>query len=163
MKITNAVIIAVGLVALAALVLASLYSYQEYLVTMEGKIVRSIRHDCRSNPKCQVQISSLSTFDWDKMYIFSQGFNADQVEEVSGLRPSKDDFAATKFMFVKDNAIVFYEQKGVDWEGGTKTRLYFKHSDSQSYGIYTPDTAVFSVETISSANGGYYNLTPVQD
>lgn len=128
----------------------------------EHKIVEWINKSCESQTSnCVIKITDITPFSWDKMYFFDGGEAVD-LEKIMGVRPADGDIVKRKIVFVKDSKIVFYDELPTNIEGSINNQVYFDNlSDSKNYKVFTPETAIFTVNKKEWGRSTIYELTSI--
>ncbi|WP_339352007.1 hypothetical protein [Xenorhabdus koppenhoeferi] len=125
---------------------------------------------CQKNTACLIDISKITPFDWDKMYIIDKGMGREDIEHIIGADFNKETNIFYKIIFVRNKKVVYsdeyhhsddpYEKKFIkpnfhypyEKEGG-----YFSH-----YAI-SKDNSILSVEIENEpllSDKVYYKISP---
>lgn len=115
--------------------------------TFERKIIRYAKDNCieLNRVSCTVKISDVTNFDWDEMHVFSGGEIGD-VEKTLGVRPQKSHLLKRKIVFLNNGEIVLFEELHTNLEDAVNNQVYFDQQLGVGYHLYTPETAIFTVE-----------------
>ena len=118
---------------------------------------------CKPDTSCIVKIKELTSFQWDKMFVFSHGASPEYIEKALGTPlPEYVEFQR-RIVFLKDGAIVHREDEPTDIEGTVDGEVRFAGLNTEpSYLSFTPDTAAFSAAKGESSKKVVYLLTQVK-
>ena len=118
---------------------------------------------CQSDSPCMVRIQELTTFEWDRMYVFSYGVSHPYVESALGTRfPDYVEFKR-RLVFLKGGSIVHREEEPTDIERMVDGEVSFAGLDTQpSHLSFTPSDAVFIATRQTHSRGVAYTLTQVR-
>jgi len=118
---------------------------------------------CQPNTSCIVKIKELTSFQWDKMFVFSYGASPEYIEKALGLPlPEYVEFQR-RFVFLKDGRIVYREDEPTDIEGVVDGQVSFAGMYTEpSYLSFTPETATFSAAKREYSKKVVYVLTPTK-
>ena len=126
----------------------------------ESKMVALIQK-CSDMANCRIQLSDVTTFDWDRLYAFK--YTATEENRNQALEIKDEGFTEflRQLVFVKDGKIVFQESQPTNVEGLIKNEVVFDIPDDSSFKSY-PHEVMFSVVEMSGKAGPYYLLKQVQ-
>ncbi|MBD8389031.1 hypothetical protein [Dysgonomonas sp. BGC7] len=132
--------------------------------TIEVKIFEYIETNCLNNTKnCVVNISDITLFDWDSLFVINAGTNSADISKIIGINYiSKDDFTRRRYFFVKDKNIVYKEDIKYDPSAPKKGIVIFGDSHSlPRYSIYKK-TDMFRVYKITGIESNFYSLKLIE-
>src|SRR5690606_19049625 len=75
---------------------------------IESKIIDSVHRKCGKSSSCNIKISDITDFDWDKMYVFRYNASKEEIIAVVGHRPDTYTEFTRKILFTDDDKIVYY-------------------------------------------------------
>lgn len=107
-------------------------------------------------------MSDLTDFSWDKMFVFREGTELEEINKVLGFKYPYFEDVASRIIFVKSNQVVYHEDEFPDPSNSANERVIFIYpNDTSDYMIFSVDNAKFNL--IKSKVGGtyYYELFPV--
>lgn len=127
---------------------------------MRNKIGDKIEEECASNSQCVITISSVTDFQWSKLYVFSPTATLEDVNSRLGFEyPYYKEFSRI-MVFVNHGKIVYHEEEPASIERLRNKDVIFNYSDSVKSSSYTP-TEKFKASVNSIDDGIYYELTPL--
>jgi len=110
------------------------------------------------NEECVIKLSDLTTFGWDKVYIFQALVPAEFIDEALGMHYEDYVEATRTIIFVKNNKIVYAENDPLGDKGPRDGDVVFTFTAGDRYQLLTPAQAVFSVTHKNLSMGEYYIL-----
>ena len=123
---------------------------------IEERIIDKI-NDC-DNGNCTIEITQLTDFRWDKMFVFNEAQPPEEIEQAIGSKyPYYEEFSRT-IIFLYKHKIVHYENNESDIETATDGSVIFDYPDSLKYKLYTPNNVKFRFKSIPFSKGTYYKL-----
>jgi hypothetical protein len=117
--------------------------------------------DCyNTKQNCEVIISQITNFKWDKMFVFDPPETLDAMNRAMGVDYSKyyEDYTRA-IVFLNGNKIVHYENNRADAEGVVDGQVVFDFPDSLKYQVYTPRSAKFKLTAKTFGDKVYYQLS----
>jgi hypothetical protein len=121
---------------------------------IEKQIVEEIESKC-AKKVCTIDINQLTSFSWDKMYVFGPGLTEDRIKEIIGIDyPAYVEFTRP-IIFIKQSKIVHFENDYIDEEYFTDGQVIFDYPDSVHYQTYFSGKAIFKGK-IKKIDGGRY-------
>lgn len=145
-------------IILSLIILFSIYMlYNSSLFSFDitNEIIKSCNNDYQ---ECIVDITNVTTFDWDDMYVFADSTDNNQVSEIIGFEYNNP--AAKyhrKILFIMNDEVVYEDLFFSDsFENPKKGSAYYNYpSDLPPFYIHlTSDNALMSVKD----KNGYLNL-----
>jgi hypothetical protein len=102
---------------------------------IEDSLNRYWKDHCQKSPRCQLDLKTLTPFDWDELYYFSGAASLEDIEEV--LRFKLDSFTdiGDRLVFVKNKKVVYHKEwfkkpgnfpKGIIFEIPGKYKIFGK-------------------------------------
>jgi hypothetical protein len=125
---------------------------------IEKQIANEIETKC-GKKECLIKIATLTTFDWDKMYVFTQAATLDDVDQALGFNYINYVELRRPIIFVKDNQIVNYENDYRDEEDTTNGQVLFRSVYGVTYKVFTPQQAIFKAQLKLYGKSVYYVLS----
>nr|WP_314267294.1 hypothetical protein [uncultured Moellerella sp.] len=124
----------ISLIILTILTLIYLSFFYKWDIR-EG-IADYIDEHCQLDQECLVSLQAITPFSWDRAYIFPTKARKDYINKAIGMNYNYTGIG-DKFIFIKDNIIIYSEEYFPDPEHYNKTQLaiYFA-SDGNSDGSY---------------------------
>ncbi|TSC57052.1 MAG: hypothetical protein G01um101418_84 [Parcubacteria group bacterium Gr01-1014_18] len=151
-------------VMLCVLAGSIIYRIMDY--DFEHKIVNWIEDRCVDfSDLCVIKMTDLTSFRWDEMYFFENGaiYNAPALEAL-GLRPDQYRFLERKIIFVENKKVILHDELDTHIEHGLPNQIYFDVFSGEDYKVYTPQTAIFTVQKNTGGDyGPTYYLTRVSN
>jgi hypothetical protein len=127
----------------------------------ESKILQSINETCTGNTLCTLQMSTVTPFDWDKMYAFEMGIGASEMNQLLGTNDAEYCDLQRHLIFLKNGKIVFQECEPEGIEEATKNEMTFDIPETGKYKSY-PHDVVFLVTQGTSKEGPWFNLKQIR-
>lgn len=129
--------------------------------TLEDRIAQRAEKCSRDKP-CTVSISSLTPFQWDKMYVFKYNATLEEIKNALGFfLPEKKQFTR-KIVFVHNGQMVFNEEWSTNVEHVENGEVVFDIPDENVYREYSAKEDTFHIETVNSDGGRHYALKQVR-
>ncbi len=126
---------------------------------IEKRIATQGRH-CKNNLNCEIVISQLTNFTWDKMFVFDMPANLEVINKAIGMSYANYYQEYTRsIIFLNGNKIVHYENNRADFEDIVDGQVLFDYPDSLKYQVYKPDDAKFRIILKTSGDKFYFLLT----
>lgn len=128
--------------------------------TFERKMGKWIDETCKTtNNQCVLQITDLTNFAWDKMYVFDYGYTADQIEEIIHAKPKKNNHVKRKIIFMMEDEILLYEELPTSIEHAVNNQVWFNDPYFNNHLFFTPENAIF----IAKKNDYFYSLSQIKN
>jgi hypothetical protein len=124
----------------------------------EEALVQLISSRCRSEAQCSVRVSDVTTFQWDKMYVFKYTATHSEVERALGRKFEGYLELHRRVVFTRGNEIVFHEEEPTDIEKLVSGEVVFDIPDANDYQVYDSETT-FAVTKLWNAGDPHYRLT----
>jgi hypothetical protein len=119
--------------------------------------IRDKIKDCDNN-NCIIEITKLTDFHWDKMYVFNEPESPDVIDQAIGINyPYYEEFSHS-IIFLNKRKIVHYENNESDIETATDGSIMFDYPDTLRYKVYIPAEVKFRFKVITFSKGAYYKL-----
>ena len=116
-----------------------------------------IEKNCPQLP-CTLRIKDITDFDWDKMFVFSDGADIGEIEKTLGTSVSVKKAVSRKLVFTKDGKVVHYDELPTNIEEIVNNQISFDDAGNYSHKTYTVDEAVFEAQKYSQNGKTYYHL-----
>lgn len=127
-------------------------------LTIEDKIRDSIKRTLNNKKTLVVDVSKITDFKWDKMYVFKYTATKDEIDNIIG----SSDYIYTEFtrriIFILNDKIVYVDELPTNIEGLVDDEVVFDIPDDSIYKVYSIDNAIFNIDIKQSSNGIYYKL-----
>ena len=128
----------------------------------ESVLAKEIANICKKQRHCTIVMKDLITENWDKMYVFKLSAHLQDINRALGFEYHYFEDIATRIVFVKDSIVVYHEDEFPDPESPKNNELIFDIEDRANYKMYTPNNAIFDIQTVNfNKNSKYYKLTQV--
>jgi len=69
-----------------------------------------IGENCSTNSECVVNISNITDFDWEVMYVFSSAVSLEEIEQILGMSLSSYTDVADRVVFTKGMEVVYHKE-----------------------------------------------------
>lgn len=127
----------------------------------DNSIAARLYCKCDGQIKCIRQVKDVTTFKWDKVYIFSIGASLEDIEKTLGIPYKLWQDVGDRIIFIEKGKVVYHEEYFPYPEHIEKGRSFFELSKAPYVGQYS--TATFSVTKQKNDKGElYYVVTPIQ-
>ena len=127
----------------------------------EKQIVKSIDKKLESNSS-SIKMKDITTFPWDKMYVFRYTATLDQIEKTIGTSLPKYTEFTRKIIFTLNGKIIYFEEEETDIEDLVNKEVVFNIPDSLNYLCFPIDKATFNVKIKSFTKGKFYDLNQLK-
>lgn len=130
----------------------------------DKKIAKHIEQKCKNNADCIINISDITNFNWDTMYVFDRQSTEEEVDKILGFSFPCDDCSGIRYkiIFTLKNKLVYqaiedYNVEYSDW------KIWFGDVVSQHDPlILKKELCVFLVKRSPREGNSVYYLSPVQ-
>ncbi|MBI2682227.1 MAG: hypothetical protein HYX26_03270 [Acidobacteriales bacterium] len=127
-----------------------------------SQLVAEIETKCHFPADCVIQAKPLTSFEWDKMYVFYYGGNQGKIERVIGAKLDRFDETKSRIIFTRDSSIVHYEENPVDLERVLNRDVVSDIPGADGYKVYESGAA-FAVKKVDlDKHWWYYELKQVR-
>lgn len=128
---------------------------------LERKIEKHIENQC-SNDICTIDLSDITEFQWDKLYVFNESATLDTIENVIGQNyPFFTDIARRMVFINSNNIIVYHEDVFPLASQFVNGQVLFNLSENVTYRLFSHK--VFEVRKYYTEKGYYYVLDQQND
>ncbi len=128
--------------------------------SMQDKIINNIQKSCQKD-SCIVKMSAITPFDWEKMYVFREGADLQEINKQLGFNYPYFKDVAKRLIFIKSNKIIYHEDEFPYPDKKPVNKIFFIfRNDSIKSMSFTKESAVFYVSRQSSGKFFNYILTP---
>jgi hypothetical protein len=112
------------------------------------------------NGSVYVALSDLTSFEWEKVYIFENRRNPQFIEEIIGIKYDESlDLVSVVIIFIRNNEIVYDEFIYLDFDGKSRFYVYInfgiEHENRVNYRVFD-NNAVFEIGREESEKYGFY-------
>jgi len=128
--------------------------------SIQDKILSNIKKNGQRD-SCVLKIVDITSFDWDKMYVFSKNSGLEEVNQQLGFEYPYFEDIAKRLIFTKSKKVVYHEEEYPDPEKKSKLEFIFAN-DTTKVMEFTRKTAVFSVKKKTFFGWNYYVLKPLK-
>jgi hypothetical protein len=104
-----------------------------------------------------IDISKITKFEWDTLYVFSERASLDEVEQAIGMQYSYFRDIGKRFIFIKQGKIIYHEDIYPYPDQIDDGQIAFDIIDTLKYKIYT--NSLFNVTRRHSSSGYFYFLS----
>jgi hypothetical protein len=131
--------------------------------SFQHKLAERIKQKCGTQPKagCAINLKDVTTFKWDRMYLFGSWTTSDSIASKIGFKYDSDDTYddTQRILFTDGNKVVFEED--IDYLNGDKEILFDTTDDTlfQSKSYYTSSEAIFDAIKNDDKEFAEYSLT----
>lgn len=127
----------------------------------DNSIAAILYSKCDGHDKCIRQVKDVTTFKWDKVYIFSIASSLEDIEVALGVPYKQWQDVGYRIIFVEKDKVVYHEEYFPYPEHIEKGSSVFELSKAPYVGQYS--TATFAVTKQKNDKGElYYVVTPIQ-
>ena len=104
----------------------------------------------------EISISKVTTFDWDKMFVFKEGVNSNYIQDIIG--SNFDEFVDLELVivFLLDDEVVYYETLTYNPEIPYKVSLFYSNASIyDSFLVFNKDQTFEVIPFISNGKTFY--------
>ena len=127
----------------------------------ENQIVKNIDKKLENN-SCLIKMKDITTFPWDKMYVFKYTATLEQIENTVGTPLPKYTEFTRKIIFTLNGKIIYFEEEETDIEDLLNKEVVFNIPDSLNYLCFLIDKATFNVKIKNFEKGKFYDLNQIK-
>lgn len=124
---------------------------------MELKIEKYIKSNCNTLDSCKVDLSKVTSFQWDILYIFKETASLEEIQKIMGIEYPYYQDVARRLVFIKNNQIVYHEDIFPNVENIEEGQIIFNIPDSINFIKFTKKQ--FNVKKEISGEESYYLLS----
>jgi hypothetical protein len=129
--------------------------------SIEGKIVSKVNSTCRVLGSCTIRLKDLTSFEWDKVYVFKYNASLEDINKALGFElPAYTEFTR-RIIFLREGEGVHREEEPTSVEGPVDGEVVFDIPDDAVYKSYNADVT-FKVRRRTFEQGAYYELTEIK-
>lgn len=121
---------------------------------MDESIAAKLFSKCGGKEKCTQHVNVVTTFKWDKVYIFHVETSLDHIEKVLGFPYKQWTDIGDRIIFVYKDQVVYHEEYFPYPEHIEEGRTFFELNKASYSGVY--NTATFLVSKEENDNGEWY-------
>jgi len=124
-----------------------LFSCSKYKKTeFEKGIELKYNSVCKDTNTCAINIKEVTSFAWDKMYVFKTTASLEIVNEALGFNYPYFEDVAERVIFIKDKKVVYHDDYYPTFDDDVYTSLVFTLSNETSFKSFSADSAIFKIE-----------------
>jgi len=142
---------------LITIILILAYSCQN---SIQDKIVSNIQKNGQGDSSI-LKIVDITSFDWDKMYVFCENSGLEEVNQQLGFEYPYFEDIAKRIIFTKTKKVVYHEEEYPDPEKKSKLE-FILGKDTTKVMAFTRRTAVFTAKKKIFFGWIYYELKPLK-
>ena len=128
--------------------------------SIQDKIVDNIKKNVQGD-SCVVKMVNITSFNWDKMYVFSENSGLEDVNKQLGFEYPYFEDIAKRIIFTKSKKVVYHEEEYPDPEKKSKLE-FILGNDTTKVMMFTKRTAVFTTKKKIFFGWIYYELKPLK-
>jgi hypothetical protein len=123
--------------------------------SLNCKIEGLIENSCKNQNECTINLKTATNFEWDKLYVFTEGASLDTIQSVIGRDYPYYNDVASRLIFMKYDKIVFHEDRFPYPSKSPNGLVNFKVWTG-THSSYTKNE--FKVKKINNGESYYYEL-----
>lgn len=124
---------------------------------LEKKIEHAINDKCDDLNKCNLNLSGVTNFNWNKLYVFKESAQPSEIEAAIGRRYPYYEDVARRLVFMDNNKIVYHEDVFPSFEGIPNGQILFDMPDTVNYKVFL--NKEFIVQKYTEEKRYYYVLS----
>jgi hypothetical protein len=124
---------------------------------IERKIAARIER-CHDPASCQIVMSEITDFQWDRMYAFKYVATLQQVKEALGTPPPQFTEFTRKIVFLNHGTVAYLEEDPTNIEHPVSGEVLFDIPDNAAYRAYDRKEAVFLGRQETERDRVFYEL-----
>ncbi len=101
---------------------------------------------CNDSSVCTIDISKITLFKWDKMFIFKTSASLDIINKALGFSYPYYIDIAHRVIFLKNNKIVYHDDYYFSIENELNTTIIFDLPEGVSYKSYDNNNSIFIIK-----------------
>lgn len=128
--------------------------------SIQDKIVDNIKKSGQGD-SCIVKMVNITSFDWDKMYVFRENSGLEEVNKQLGFQYPYFEDIAKRIIFTKSRKVVYHEEEYPDPDKKSKLEFILGNDTTKAM-VFTKKTAIFSAKRKNFFGWIYYELKPLK-
>jgi len=128
--------------------------------SIQDKIVDNIKKNVQGD-SCVVKMVNITSFNWDKMYVFSENSGLEDVNKQLGFEYPYFEDIAKRIIFTKSKKVVYHEEEFPDPDKKSKLEFILGNGTTKAM-VFTRETAIFSAKKKDFFGWIYYELKPLK-
>ncbi len=125
--------------------------------------------NCQVNKDCMIDLQKITPFNWDRAYIFSRGITRKDISDAIGMNFQDMFDVGVKYIFIKDNQIVYFQDYFPDLDYRDKNQVipkfagYLVDEEYPSYYFLTKDNSQLLIKIsdgVYRKNNTFYEISP---
>lgn len=104
---------------------------------------------------------NITSFDWDKMYVFRDNSGLEEVNKQLGFEYPYFEDIAKRIIFTKSKKVIYHEEEYPDPDKKSKLEFIFRNDTIKTM-VFTRETATFSAKRKGLFGWIYYELKPLK-
>ncbi|CDH04988.1 conserved hypothetical protein [Xenorhabdus bovienii str. oregonense] len=154
---------------ISLVVLAFVYFIFFYKWDVKEAVAYYADVNCQVNKDCLIDLHKITPFDWDRAYIFQSGETRENIRDAIGVNFLYMIDVGVKYIFIKDNKIVYFEEYFPDMDYRDKNQVtpkfasYLLKGDYPSYYFLTKDNSQLLIKIrgdLQRKNNTFYEISP---
>ena len=124
---------------------------------VSDKLINRLEILCHNSDSCEIKISEITNFDWDRVVITISGASSQDIDDLLRFHYPFFEETTSSIIFIKGDTIIYHENIYTpDPEKGDKFGFAFNVGRS-----FTRKEAVFKVNKNNEREEVFYSLKPV--
>lgn len=123
--------------------------------SLEKKLLTQIK-TCANKSDCKVSIEDVTSFEWDKFYVFKYNATYQDVEKVIDSKPIRYTEFTRKWIFTLKGNVVYFEELPTDISGVIENEVIFDIPNTETFKSYPIESATFTVKKEEIKTGKYF-------
>lgn len=128
--------------------------------SIKDRIVDNIEKSGQED-SCIVKMVNITSFDWDKMYVFRDNSGLEEVNKQLGFEYPYFEDIAKRIIFTKSKKVIYHEEEYPDPDKKSKLEFIFRNDTIKTM-VFTRETATFSSKRKELFGWIYYELKPLK-
>ena len=128
--------------------------------SIQDKILSSFKENGQKD-SCVIKILDITSFDWDKMYVFCTNSGLQEVNQQLGFQYPYFEDIAKRIIFTKSKKVVYHEEEYPDPEKKSKLE-FILGNDTIKVMVFTRKNAIFYAKRKDFFGWIYYELKPLR-
>jgi hypothetical protein len=128
---------------------------------VQRQLIRQVEQTCSAGMPCRVRIHDITSFDWERMYVFAVGVSPEELRQVVGIDGVENIDLEGELVFTKGGKIVHQEPVPEGVEEPIKNEISFAELTNTGRRVTYSSDVVFLVVQGTSRNGPTFSLLPV--
>lgn len=126
------------------------------------RLRNSIIDKCSKQADCKINMTELTWFEWDKLFVFDESATYPLIKRELGFEFPKYKEFSRFIIFTLDDEIVYFEEEPYNPSQRKNNSVWFSLPIRESFMYFDKQSAIFEVEINIIDEKTYYTLHPIK-